>query len=506
VPARNTVLAFLFFSAPVALSGPSMAEVTISDLRALGLSTEFVQMAQEAKLGFVPMLMSQLGPVVQDGAITRESVDLLTRIDSSGQAASGMARYLRYDLDGDGTVSREEINQIAAILGDDEKRMMDRLVEDADKTGDGNLTLAEIYATVRELSRAGDGGRRLFLDDVLKSDLDGDGRTTTEELLAVVSTIQTAAFEPDGFVADQSGPPTWNCAPPKPEGTAELVVVSSYRGAALTNIAVAGQDQTATAVRLNIEPGTTPIYVFAASLMPVVWHVEGDLTRIQRIVVQSASVDQGPGAGVVGIDKGRVSFVPANSCIEPFYRNSGDVEDISWKWSVSALEKHLGRRVSSVVSEYQLPNAAIPSGAMTTTDPDYDAPTKNSDGTLSIVVDLNSPKIMMAKKFPNGLVETNVTAVVSPQPVEAYQILPEEAGLAVLLGQGALERISLRTTKLRGSAYLIVKPIKRLPNGLRSEKFVLRRGVAMPEVVPEGYSVYDEETGACLSQTTSSCR
>jgi EF hand len=507
LPAFGPLFALLAAMAAV----PSRAETPDLDVRALGLSPEFLQMAGAKGAGFVDFLMSQVGPMVRNGVITKADVDLRMAVDGARRRTERMAPYLMFDLDLDGVISREEIDRVSPVLRDNERRFSEVILKSGDADGDGSLSLTEIYKAVAVAAGDEVRVRNPFLDDVLKSDLDSDGRVTVEEIITVVRAVKASAPARSDTASGAGGNarPSMDCAPPMPDGAAEVVVVSAYGGAALSNIAVAGQDRASTAVRLVVEPGTAPLYIFAASLTPVTWHVEGNAARVQRIVVQPPLVEEGAGAGVSGLGRDQVSFVPPEACIEPFYRSEGDVEDISWKWSVAALEKVLGRKVQHVVSAYEIPNASVPSGGMTVTEPEYAPPTKNADGTISITVDMNSAAIMMKRSHPNGLIEADPMDVAAPEPVEVYEVLPQEAGLAQLLEEGVLERVTLQSARRQGSAFLIRKPMKRFPPGLgggRGVSFVLGTGVPMPGGDSGRFPVFSEATGECLTRDQSLCR
>jgi hypothetical protein len=95
----------------------------------------------------------------------------------------------------------------------------------------------------------------------------------------------------------------------------------------------------------------------------------------------------------------------------------------------------------------------------------------------------------LAQSSPGGVVDLDEKAVVANAPVVRYDILPGLAGLLQLQNSGALTRNS------RGE-FIIHRPI-RFPAGLsgHSVKFVLLRGVPVPDGNPDGATVISEETG-----------
>ena len=94
---------------------------------------------------------------------------------------------------------------------------------------------------------------------------------------------------------------------------------------------------------------------------------------------------------------------------------------------------------------------------------------------------------------PGGLVEIDPKSVVASTTVEPYEVRPQEAGLIQLMQSGAL------TQNQRGE-FLIHSKI-RFPialDGRHAAKFLLMRGVPMPEGNPGGSLVISEETGEAV--------
>jgi hypothetical protein len=84
---------------------------------------------------------------------------------------------------------------------------------------------------------------------------------------------------------------------------------------------------------------------------------------------------------------------------------------------------------------------------------------------------------------------------VSSQPAEAYEVLPQQAGLLQLVNSGAL-------SVNRSGDFLIHKKI-RFPGGLHgahSVKFLLLKGVPVPDGDPGHSDVMSEETGRSLTR------
>jgi hypothetical protein len=91
------------------------------------------------------------------------------------------------------------------------------------------------------------------------------------------------------------------------------------------------------------------------------------------------------------------------------------------------------------------------------------------------------------------MIELDPKRVVAGVAAERYGVLPQEAGLIQLLKSGAL-------TQNRDGDYLIKQKI-RFPaelSGAHSVKFLLLRGVPMPDGDPNHCEVISEETGEAI--------
>jgi hypothetical protein len=106
----------------------------------------------------------------------------------------------------------------------------------------------------------------------------------------------------------------------------------------------------------------------------------------------------------------------------------------------------------------------------------------------------------VARFYPGGVVEIDPASVVASRPVERYVVLPNQPGLLQLVQSGALERNN------RGD-FLIKRQI-RFPaelHGAHSARFLLLRGVPMPEGSPGHSCVILEETGYPWDKGRTTC-
>ena len=106
---------------------------------------------------------------------------------------------------------------------------------------------------------------------------------------------------------------------------------------------------------------------------------------------------------------------------------------------------------------------------------------------------IQNPDAELDQYHPGGVVAIDAKTVVASVPAEAYEVLPQEAGLSQLLKSGALSR--------NGNKEFLINKEMRFPGGLsgaHSVRFLLRRGVPKPSGHPGHSIVMSEETGEQL--------
>src|ERR1051326_7344532 len=103
----------------------------------------------------------------------------------------------------------------------------------------------------------------------------------------------------------------------------------------------------------------------------------------------------------------------------------------------------------------------------------------------------------LARNHPAGVVRIERERVVAGLPAQDYEVLPGEAGLLQLLEEGKLEP--------GRNGELVVRAPMRYPAdlfGASSMRFLVPRGVPVPEGDPGHSCVMSEETGRAISKTS----
>lgn len=88
------------------------------------------------------------------GVLTRADVDLERRKEEAEARANALSEVMRYDLDGNGTVTRAELQQAVTRAGDGRpNRIADDLINRYNADGDDRISQAEIVAATADSSR-----------------------------------------------------------------------------------------------------------------------------------------------------------------------------------------------------------------------------------------------------------------------------------------------------------------------------------------------------------------
>ncbi|MCA8890291.1 MAG: hypothetical protein KDA56_00345 [Hyphomonas sp.] len=290
------------------------------------------------------------------------------------------------------------------------------------------------------------------------------------------------------------------CTMPRPSGDAEILGIIVSHGNALSNIAVAGQDEETTAALIHVDPGDTPVYLIALSGQPMLWVVEGATERVERLIVQPAPTKTGPGVAVTGLTASRVGALNANACGQPYELVHYGAEDLFQK-----LRSTFRRDDLRMVGVESVGTVRAPSGKLGGVRSSRNGPMITTDAGNYVIRDSKPVRVnpnarnftvnQFRSFYPGGVVMVHPETVVSTRPVDVYDVLPAEAGLIQLVETGALTFVP------EEAGYLINGPIPRIPaglNGAHSVKFGLAEGVEKPKGTFNHSSLFDAATGECL--------
>lgn len=470
-----------------------------------------------------------------DGEITQRDIDLHTVMEGVQARNQATQMVMRYDLDGDGFVTEDEIRRtmnydLRAQLGlaannrrnkaqlptvDVFAQQIDAMVRnimalDTDK--DGKVGLAEGAKFGAGNRGRGANGQAARARELLTVEGVSNGVLTLAAYRAVGETLfRQVDTDKDGMVSQQemmdyrTRAERAGCEMPKASEKAKVVLLSSYETEALSNVTIGSQDNVVHAGRVVVEPGEGPLYIVIASYSPTIWQFSGAVERVERLVMTSSRTGPNSGdinqrslVGATGIAQEKVSFFGKSNCLTYF----SEAPSAASLQTVAAIRTASGKAPETVATGYSVASFKVPSGAIESTR-GQDRPgaliIDKTQGTLRVignasgVVVQNGPsraKDEMYRFSPGGVIEIDPKTVVSSQPAASYEVLPQQAGLVQLLASGAL--------KQNGLGEYIVREKTRFPAGLygaHSVTFLVMKGVPYPDGDPGHSCVIVEESG-----------
>ncbi|WP_169788551.1 EF-hand domain-containing protein [Litoreibacter arenae] len=444
--------------------------------------------------------INHLYSMAPTGELTRDMAETIDQHRKAEFRANILATMLRNDLDGDGVVSRDEIDRLRAVFSGNHRSRLETLILKADADENGELSANEIAvdaergASELQLQR---GRRDLRGTAFMIFDADKNDVVIVDEVL---KTINRVARETHATINPaRQNRSTKDCDLPKPSSDAVAVYVGGYEGRAISTVAVAGLDRETSFATLEIEDGDDPVYIVLSVFDAMIVRVTGATERVERFVGHNRH-----GLGVVGLPKEVVDLTSSSNCRLP---SAHKIESSDGFKAKALLTAKLGKEIH-MIGQYGLGRMALPSGR--SRQPERPKSSKggliiqNGNRRFQLTPDgveeiekgdsLSGAYSLLHRYYPGGVESVMPEDVITNGKAEAYDVLPQQAGLIQLLESGAL-------SLLRDGTYSIDKPIKRFPAGLNgghSVKFMLRRGVPMPAGSPGHSAVLIEETGKCL--------
>jgi Ca2+-binding EF-hand superfamily protein len=483
-----------------------------------------------------------------DDAISPADVTRQAELEEARRRANRLALILRADRDGDGTVSREELEQFAAAQPNRAFPVAEVMRFDRDQ--DGRLSWSELIAYAQAGAPSSIPALPI-LQAMMALDEDRDGKTTwTEYRNFAERFFQTVDADHDGAISLEEieahrqrtgfGPPPdllrqrppllgsrMTCDVPTAPPGARLLLLAGLRGEGLSTVRVGAENEATRTATIAIEPGDEPLYLVLATLEPMIWQFDGAVGRLVKVVLISMSSSEGAAipVGATGLAKDVAVFATGRGC-GPMVSHMldqagrGGELDARRQDALAMFKRLLGREPDLARQVEKVWNIKLPSGQVEsaqrpddTIDPSLSAlvfkRTGKGDFTYvlrpgsravigpadagsSIRIESPAPSAIeelrshLARDYPGGIVQIDPTTVVSAAPVAAYEVLPKEAGLIQLLESGAIER------NARGE-YLVKRKIH-YPPGV-SGKFLILKGVPEPDGAPGRSTVVSEDTG-----------
>lgn len=453
--------------------------------------------------GYIAALLSPVRNNDQKGdGLDKSDIEAVRLRWDARSRAQSVQDVLIFDLNGDLFVTRQEIERTA----DENHGIADGPMR-KDINGDGRISVQEAAdaAPHRTFETANleallaldpNNDERLTADELQSigektfddADTDGDGLISQSEAKAISPKQREAAKAQQQRIAELRGP---SCPMPAVPAQASLILFSSHRGDSLSSVAIGGQDNETNAITVTIAPGAKPLYVVLSSHQSMLWRFTGAVERIHMAAIGNYQAYTGPvNSGVAGLDRRKTVFLPRD-CLNYFSRT----EDAGK--SIGTIARATGRRPDGIFAAQTANTIILPEGTAS-------RPLRSgSIGGPPPPKGFDPDIWQEATRFwPGGVMDIAPESVVAQATVEPYDVLPSQAGLAQLVGSGALR---VGSSKRR---YIIERPIARFPaemNGAHRAEFILAKGVAIPKGSLGHSCMTIEDTGE-VRNDSSICR
>jgi hypothetical protein len=281
--------------------------------------------------------------------------------------------------------------------------------------------------------------------------------------------IATLSESPYGFQL-RINERTRACRMPQAAADALIVAYGTAWGEIYSSVSTVGLGKETRASRVVVEAGSRPIYAILGSSGPLIWKIEGDIARIDRVMLVTP-----PGShsaftsAVVGVPKDRIGYL---TCL-PVARGGLEEDTLA-----HVVRRELGRidKIAAASSTYRV---SLPSLA---------------------TADISSSPA----KIPGFEKLFDISEVNWIGEPKEYDVAPGKFGIASLLEEGRLvelDKIPDPLKKRHTPVHKIVKPVRRLPAGNNYTLYVLGSGIALPED-PRGSCIFLEETGKLAPESS----
>ena len=431
---------------------------------------------------FIADLMRPLRNADRDGnGLDEGDIGLEVARNAAARRAQAVMTVLNYDLDRDLVVTRQEVESREALENRSTAYVTATLYR-YDGNKDGRITVEEAAASTANQEL----GRAVELRALLALDPNKDGRLTAAELKKLgEQTFARVDKDRDGFISEAEGSAgkivgqsatgqSLACLMPPASADAKIILLSSYEADSLSSVAIGGQDNETNAMTVTVEPGKEPLYLVFSSYESMVWRLAGATSRVAHVVVGGHHGAAGEAqqrsltaSAVVGVAKKKVTILPV-PCLRHFTR----ADDGGGQTASQIVANAAGRHPDRVLATYSANAVSVPDGQFTK------APPYRPGAAAETPKGFEPAMWREALRFwPGGVMAIEPRSVVAKLPVERYSVLPSQAGLAQLLGSGAVRRDG------SGRTFIIQRAIPRIPasmGGSHRADFIVARGVPVP--------------------------
>jgi Ca2+-binding EF-hand superfamily protein len=492
-----------------------------------------------------------------DGKITQRDVDLHALMESTQRRTAAWNAIMRFDLDGDGFVSEDEVrrvwgyemraDRVRTAVGNGqpgggreliEKYVRSILELDTDKDGRVSLAEASKFSQSTQQGNMQAIGYAVRTRDVLTLGTDGElslanYQAAGEILFRKVDTDNDWKISAEEYTSlwPESGAPRldaaetlkwqreqaakiareWQvavdahkvlCALPPASAQAKVVLFSSTQTASLSSVTMGSQDVVVFAGRIVIEPGAEPLYIVIPTASPVIWQFSGAVDRVERLILTSDHTLPGktrydpnqPGlAGATGLPRDKVSFPAKVGCLNYFT----EVPSGGSIAAVHVLRQTIGQEPFKVAGAYSVRGVRLPSGTIEPEPEDKRLVIEKGSGTLRIEGDVSDIILRSGPSHArDDLHLYHPGGLVEIDPKSVVSTYPAEAYEVYPQEAGLVQLLQSGALTQNQRGEYIVRKKMRFPTGLsgaHSVKFLVLRGTPVPDGDPGHSCVSLEE-------------
>ncbi|WP_147249935.1 hypothetical protein [Yoonia sp. 1_MG-2023] len=332
-------------------------------------------------------------------------------------------------------------------------------------------------------------------------DMNADGVMTRDDIAAFETLYEIGNY--DVFQDEDQRSELATCGLPMPNAQDELIVLTASSSNASVNVGF-GDHSPASVLVVNIENGTTPLFIVVGARSDMIVLFEGDVSRVRQMI------GYGKGIGVSGLPTDAVTVQNEPLCLAflnsyPPFMSSLDEE---WRADFYAYQRArasvlLRTQVEQIVRLENVAHVSVPSYSasdylepLDITDQNFNRTMLSYDWSGSELVP-RPPRVfdhersrhfwrLLARNSAGMVYVDPAQILTNPMLVEANQ-LPATMRLLELVDLGVLSVENANT-------YRILKPIADLPV-LRNRNFIVDAGIEMPTSGIADACVLDDTTG-----------
>ena len=432
------------------------------------------------------------------------------------QLEAQLQQYMAADTDKDGRISFQEAVQHGAQQAQARRpaSVLDERLRQAmtfDTESKGAVSRATFEAAAESLFRTADsdGDGKVSVEEVAAYRKQPDNRGSDSQRAAAEAAARRLAQQREAEQRQVAAiaKAREGCDVPRASDQAKVLLLSAYGTDAISSTTIGSDDIVVETGRVVVEPGNEPLYIVIASHHAVIWQFSGAVDRVERVALSSATniangsdPNKPSAAGATGLPADRISFFQKPGCVNYI----SETRSRAGAAAAAVVRDVVGKEPDLISADYSVLAFAVPSGERQKARDERTGKliVQKGSGTLRIVGDASNiivqsgpPDVLSEfNRFsPGGLIDIDPKTVVASQPAKRYDVLPQQAGLMQLVKSGALS--------MNQSGEFLIHKKMRFPAGLHgahSVKFLLLRGVPVPDGDPGHSDVMSEETGQSL--------